>query len=143
MNKSVILRLKENAELIKYAVAEHKRLQVSPESVIPPNDVFRNKVLTNLVRSMRRRGWIGRPLLVLERDNNKYIGFTGSHRTASAKKVGIKIPIYVVNTERNARITARKLNIPLKEMYDEDRRKLINIIGDEEAKQIMEKEFDI
>jgi len=64
---------------------------VDPQELVPLNGPDCDEFYEWLVRDMRRHGWRGRPLLVLRRD---YLyAFTGSHRIAAAREVGILVPV--------------------------------------------------
>jgi hypothetical protein len=48
---------------------------------------------------MNQYGWSGRPLVVVEMRRKKrwdYFALTGSHRTAAARKSGIKVPVVIL-----------------------------------------------
>jgi hypothetical protein len=65
---------------------------VEPRSLIPINDPVDKQFLRKLVRDMSRRGWSGRPLLVVRLGTSRY-AFTGSHRIAAAMRAGIMVPV--------------------------------------------------
>lgn len=69
-----------------------------PVSMInPPHQVEKEDKMIKLSENMKKNGWVGRPLLVVE-NNGIFEAFTGSHRYAAAKRAGLKsIPIYVAN----------------------------------------------
>jgi len=50
---------------------------------------------------MRRDGWKGRPLLVVEFEDGRFRALTGSHRYDAAKKAPFtEIPCHVISTNR-------------------------------------------
>ena len=55
-----------------------------------------------LIESMQREGWIGRPLLLVEvEDGEPYRALTGSHRCDAARKAPVpRIPCYIIENTR-------------------------------------------
>lgn len=72
----------------------------SPHSFKPPHAIERWGVYQDLVESMRKVGWKGRPLIVAVRGKVRR-AITGSHRTAAARKVGLKrVPVIPVSGKK-------------------------------------------
>jgi hypothetical protein len=69
---------------------------VSPDLIDPVHEPNRPQLTPEISGSMRKFGWLGRPLLVV-RDGNRLQALTGSHRLASARAVGLRtIPVLEV-----------------------------------------------
>jgi hypothetical protein len=70
--------------------------EIDPLSVVG-SDLKRDR----LIESMRRDGWQGRPLLVVEFEDGTLRALTGSHRYDAAKKAPLAdIPCYVISASR-------------------------------------------
>jgi len=86
-------------------------MDISPEAVVclPPREIRPiheprdPELLAALVRSMRRNGWLGRPLLVLRQDDGIYQGLTGSHRLSAAVETELPAVPVIVPPEEVAR----------------------------------------
>lgn len=80
-------------------------LDVLPASAIdPPHGVEFPDRLRVIEASMARSGWRGRPLLVAPMRGGRFQALTGSHRHAAAKRLGLCIPVLVLDPEPVARI---------------------------------------
>ncbi len=63
----------------------------------PLHEVRDAEKLAALIDSMQVSGWVGRPLLVVNVCDNQHQAYTGSHRLAAAKAVGMEdIPCLVL-----------------------------------------------
>lgn len=70
---------------------------LDPKPIRPIHGIHEQALFLDLLESMRTNGWVGRPLMVLERRNKGYQAITGSHRVAAAKKAGLaRIPVIVL-----------------------------------------------
>ena len=66
-------------------------------SLIPPHGITDVEKFEKIVKSMRKGGWRGRPLVVVgEEGMNLYRSLTGSHRIAAAGVVEMPIPCRVL-----------------------------------------------
>lgn len=61
---------------------------VPPDLIDPVHEPNRPHLIPEISSSMRKSGWLGRPLLVV-RDGDRLQAITGSHRLASARLVGL------------------------------------------------------
>lgn len=81
--------------------------QMAARSIAPLHGVRDEEKLATLVESMRRDGWVGEPVLVVEG-----CGWTGSHRVAAAQLAGIDVVAYdwiLTDAEREAFASAHHL----------------------------------
>jgi ParB-like nuclease family protein len=70
---------------------------LDPKVVQPPHEPREREKYRKLVASMRRGGWRGRPLLVIETSPGRFQALTGSHRIAAARDAGLaSIPVIVM-----------------------------------------------
>jgi ParB-like chromosome segregation protein Spo0J len=73
---------------------------IAPEDLRPLHAAHDKRKLNSLALDMRKHGWRGRPLLVIQRQE-AYIAWTGSHRIAAAMKAGLEaVPCYVVQEDQ-------------------------------------------
>ena len=73
---------------------------IAPEDLCPLHAAHDKRKLNSLASDMRRHGWRGRPLLVIQRQES-YFAWTGSHRIAAAMKAGLEaVPCYVVQEDQ-------------------------------------------
>jgi hypothetical protein len=72
--------------------------KVDPSLVVAWSAVDATKV-TALADSMRRQGWVGRPVLVVLDSQGARRGLTASHRLAAAFRVLDTVPAVVLNAE--------------------------------------------
>lgn len=76
-------------------------IHLDPAQVLPWNSVQEEKV-DALAASMRRDGWLGRPLLVVEDSQGIYRALTGSSRLAAACRTLDTVPAVVLDAEELA-----------------------------------------
>ena len=57
---------------------------IPPREIRPVHEPRDPELLSSLIRSRRRSGWLGRPLLVLREGSGIYQALTGSHRLSAA-----------------------------------------------------------
>ena len=82
---------------------------IDPKRILPLHNVKRVAALRELVAKMRQRiaqgkdPWDGRPLLVERIQGEHFMSWTGTHRLAAAKVVGIKVPCELVRGGKPAR----------------------------------------
>lgn len=88
-------------------------MDISPEDVgcLPPREIRPiheprdPELLSRLIRSMRRSGWLGRPLLVVRKAGGGYQALTGSHRLAGALEAELPaVPAIVPLQEASRKI---------------------------------------
>jgi ParB-like chromosome segregation protein Spo0J len=73
---------------------------IPPEDLRPLHAVHDERKLNSLASDMRKHGWRGRPLLVIQRQE-AYFAWTGTHRIAAAMKAGLEaVPCYVVQEDQ-------------------------------------------
>jgi hypothetical protein len=102
--------------------------------IVPLHEPRSAALLAELKDSMMEDGWNGRALLVIEREAD-YLAWTGSHRLAAAKSVGIShVPCHVVSEASLADVGA---DSGWGHVEDSDRLRIIQEIGDEDAIAIM------
>lgn len=106
----------------------------TPEEIEPLHPARDRGKLRNLVREMKRDGWKGRPLLVIEA-GGKLTAWTGSHRIAAARIVQLdEVPCYVV---AEAEILPFGVTASIGHVEDWERLEIIRKAGDEEAAHLM------
>lgn len=66
--------------------------QMSACHIEPPHDPHDEAKLDQLTESMRLYGWIGAPVVVIDRGDADPLAVTGSHRIVAAREVGIDVP---------------------------------------------------
>jgi len=76
---------------------------ISPREIRPIHEPRDPQLLEALIRSMRRSGWLGRPLLVIRGDDNLYHALTGSHRLAAALSAPLRAVPAIVPSDEVAR----------------------------------------
>lgn len=104
------------------------------DEITPLHAARYRKHVRELAHDMRRNGWQGRPLLVIERDND-YLAWTGSHRIAAAKEAGIRqIPCYSLS---ESKLIALGFEADWGHVEDRDRLEILRKVGDENAISIM------
>ena len=67
---------------------------IDPTFITPVNSTDIDKV-NEIAASMENEGYVGRPIVAME-NGDEYIGLTGSHRLAAAKKAGIDVEVITV-----------------------------------------------
>ncbi|HEY1659942.1 MAG TPA: ParB N-terminal domain-containing protein [Candidatus Sulfotelmatobacter sp.] len=79
---------------------------VEPDGYIdrlePRHKVTDPNLVERLEESMKKCGWVGRPLIIAkfrQGDGYKYEGITGCHRATAAMNIGIPIPAVFVSPE--------------------------------------------
>jgi hypothetical protein len=83
--------------------------EIEPDDVVsawqidPRHEVTDRKHAENIIRSMKKNGWDGRPLLVIpigEEDGKmRYKGITGSHRWYAAYRTDTPVPIVIADVD--------------------------------------------
>lgn len=69
------------------------------DKIYPWNEAFDTDRVDSLAEDMKKRGWVGRPLVAVKNaDGVSYRTLTGSHRLTAAAQAGLtKIPFVIVN----------------------------------------------
>ena len=71
--------------------------KIDPNLLRALNDPVNVEKLDSLVIAMKKHGWRGRSLLVIETDS-EYVAWTGSHRIAAAIEAGLAtVPCYLLS----------------------------------------------
>jgi len=72
---------------------------VDPQHVKPLHEIRKSRAhhLRELIDRMRHEGWQGRALVVEETAPNRYQAWTGTHRLAAARRVGIRVPVVIID----------------------------------------------
>ena len=107
---------------------------IAPEEITPLHEVRSDRLLASLSKDMEENGWQGRPLLVIEREAD-YLAWTGSHRIAAARRVGLAtIPCYVLSEDA---LMGLGVEADRGHVEDWERLEIITKTGDETAIHIM------
>src|SRR4051812_46163577 len=70
----------------------------APSDLEAPHEPDRGNDLAAITESMKRNGWVSRPLLAMRYDEEALICQTGSHRLAAARAAGIsEVPVVVID----------------------------------------------
>lgn len=86
---------------------------IDPEGIRPVHEARDPRVLTPLLESMKRSGWLGRPLLAVVRDDGSLQALTGSHRLHAAKEARLAtVPTLVVDGD-DAALAQESRHFPL------------------------------
>ena len=75
---------------------------VDPLHVTPLHGILQSRAhhLRELIDRMRRDGWEGRSLIVEETTPHRYQAWTGTHRLAAARRVGLRVPILLIDKDK-------------------------------------------
>lgn len=118
--------------------AKRKRsshLAIDPHDIRPLHSIDRPVALEELVESMQANGWVGRPLLVIERTDGTFQAWTGTHRIQAARDIGLStVPCYVVREWKLIEVGADAL---WGHSLDFQRLKLLRKTGDKKAIELM------
>ena len=111
-----------------------KHEDLCPDEVAPLHEARRPTLLAELVADMQERGWQGRDLLVIETES-AYQAWTGSHRIAAAREVGLKtIPCYVIQEKK---LLKHGMDAVSGHVCDYERLAIMRKVGDETAIHLM------
>jgi hypothetical protein len=115
-------------------MADYATESIELSTITPLHPGKNERQLKTLAESLAREGWHGRPLLVIEREDD-YLAWTGSHRIAAAKLAGFKtVPCYVL---QEAQLTEKGFDAEHGQVFDSDRLEILRKVGDETAIHIM------
>lgn len=118
-----ITRVKGNASDTQNTYSDTESIKPNEDYIQGINDTDAGKVNT-LAKSLEDKGYVGRPVLLVENGNEGYIALTGSHRIEAAKQADVDLKAIVLeNNEDTAQlIEARdddeRANIA-KQLYEE------------------------
>lgn len=118
-----ITRVKDNASDTQNTYSDTESINPNEDYIQGINDTDAAKVNT-LAKSFEDKGYVGRPVVLVENGNEGYIALTGSHRIEAAKQADVDLKAIVLeNNEDTAQlIEARdddeRANIA-KELYEE------------------------
>ena len=118
-----ITRVKGNASDTQNTYSDTESINPNEDYIQGINDTDAGKVNT-LAKSFEDKGYVGRPVLLVENGNEGYIALTGSHRIEAAKQADVDLKAIVLeNNEDTAQlIEARdddeRANIA-KQLYEE------------------------
>lgn len=103
----------------------------APTEMIPPHGVENHKLLTTLTETMKRHGWEGRPILVVNG-----ACWTGSHRIAAAVAAGLdEVPVLAVEIPEDVLVDFGSVT------DDDDRLALLEAADETEAAWLMSTEI--
>lgn len=106
---------------------------IDPWELVPPHEPRED--FAELVDSMGEDGWTGRPLLIVEDATGTYHAWTGSHRIAAAREVGLEsVPCYIVD-EADINLVGHSATDVF--LADWERLEVIRKIDDEAAIELM------
>lgn len=118
-----ITRVKDNASDTQNTYSDTESINPNEDYIQGINDTDAAKVNT-LAKSFEDKGYVGRPVVLVENGNEGYIAVTGSHRIEAAKQADVDLKAIVLeNNEDTAQlIEARdddeRANIA-KQLYEE------------------------
>ena len=108
---------------------------INPHDIEPLHGPNVPRLLRGLVKSMKKDGWEGRPLLVIECPDGSFVAWTGSHRVAAAREVDLdSIPCYIIP---ESMIESDSIDARTGHVMDYERVKAVNASGDETAIHLM------
>jgi phage-related protein (TIGR01555 family) len=124
---------------------EHQ--DISPHKIKEVNKITNKAKFEELVDKMKKEGWQGRPILVLEK-NGKFDAITGSHRLFAAREAKLNnVPTITIKESNNKE--HRELWNDLEKSTDDDNKiRIVKELYDEgeinkKSYELMEKEIDI
>lgn len=105
--------------------------------IIPPHEVQDEDKFSSIADSMRKNGWQGRPLLVIEAGDG-FKALTGSHRLAAAVEAELEtVPVVMVDAEKFF------AEYDLSDLWDDEINvSILKEVGDTTAATLMEMELD-
>lgn len=107
---------------------------IDPWEIEPLHEPRNKRHLRELVSSMRKDGWVGRPLLCIECADG-IVAWTGSHRIEAARVACLSaIPCYVMP---ESCIATDDVDARTGHVMDYERLKAVVHTGDEDAIRIM------
>lgn len=111
---------------------------IDPRDLRPLHPAQSRRFTRELAGDMRRDGWQGRPLLVIETGDGDYQAWTGSHRIAAAVLAGLDaVPCYLLPEHS---IASEGISATAGHCMDHERLAIIRRTGDEQAIALMAQE---
>jgi len=126
-----------------------RQRDVDPRNIVPLHEVKRERMdhLRELMRRMRLEGWAGRPLVVEETAPNRYQAWTGTHRLAAARRVGMRrVPVVLIDKDRWVRRWGQPRGLVVDAVRGgSDMRKYLRLLaaGDRLAARVMHQEIEM
>jgi phage gp29-like protein len=77
-------------------VAVAPTVSMDPSEIVPRNEVEPDRTYKRLIKSMRRGGWKGDPILAYKDGDEEVEALTGSHRLEAAKDLGMNVPVKIM-----------------------------------------------
>lgn len=112
-------------------------IYLSLDEITPLHGVTHPKHFHDLAADMEENGWKGRPLLVIEREND-YLAWTGSHRLAAAREAGFpSVPCYVIQERK---LLSKGFSAEEGHALDYQRLAILREVGDEMGIYLMRQE---
>lgn len=121
-----------NGQQVTNGSAPEAEDYLEAELINPPHRAKAEKV-TRLAADMKMRGWVGRPILAHADGNGRPWAWTGSHRIAAAREVGIVVPVVYITGDIERRCEEC--------CDDRDRLAVLEDAGDEVAAELMREEI--
>lgn len=113
--------------------------ELSPHAIEERHEVRDARKLARLTKAMERRGWAGRPLLVVRYGTDRAL--TGSHRLAAARAAGlIRVPVLLIEAGADWQADGEVLEALLSAHDDDDRRIVLGETNLADAVALMDKE---
>ena len=107
---------------------------LDPNSIRPINEITDQSLYEYLVEQFSENGYSGRPVVVLDNQNEGYLALTGSHRIFAAREAGVDVPAVIVEN--------RETYGPLYEAYsDEDRAQIAEELYEDELLREIERDL--
>ena len=130
---------------VTFSVKEDKGMReiepdvyAEPSEVRPFHEVRDSAKLEKLVKAMEENGWVGRPLLAIDKGNEGFEALTGSHRLEAAKKAGLdEIPLVTIE---DGMLDANEWEKLLDASDDWQRAEILREAGADRAADLMDAE---
>ena len=118
-----ITRVKDNASDTQNTYSDTESINPNEDYIQGINDTDAAKVNT-LAKSFEDKGYVGRPVVLVENGNEGYIALTGSHRIEAAKQADVDLKAIVLeNNEDTAQLIEARDNDEreniAKQLYEE------------------------
>ncbi len=110
---------------------------IDPSRIEPINPITDRDKYKALVLDMKKNGWRGRELLVIE-DGESYRALTGSHRIYAAREAGINAKVRIINSSR---ITQDQIEELIDARDDTDRLAILKYLKDSGG--VTKKDYDL
>jgi hypothetical protein len=136
--------LRRAIAILRASPPKSRHRVVDPRQIDTLHKVKRKRDLRLLVGAMRDIGWFGRPALVESLGQGRYQAWTATHRIAAAKRVGIRVPIFLIDLKKWIRYWGPILTCAV-DTVDEDEEKweVLYRAGDKRAADLMRQEVEL